>query len=241
MNFKTKRIFARELLLVILSSVIYLLAFWFGMFLDNIEKKKNEKKADEINAYDSQIDNYLLEFRKNPKVDSIYKLQINFYSDYCKLSSINKLDNGNYFFWKNVRKSIADSTFNFTYANDEIIQKFDNQHESEHNKNIQNVLYTQHYLKKSEYGIDWKLEFKLFALNNNYEKYLSPLEWKNYQEIRERRVQLGETDYLYYSVNHNKSNFTEIALTMCISILFLLRYLIYLIKWGIKIVKSKDV
>jgi hypothetical protein len=150
------------------------------------------------------------------------------------------VDNGNYFFWKNVRKSIADSTFNFTYAKDEIIQRFNNDHQSERNKNIRKVLYEQYYLKKSNFDIDWKLEFKLFALNNNYEKYLSPLEWKKYQETRERRVKLGDKDYLYSSVNYNKSDFIEIALTMCIGILFLLRYLIYLIKWGIKIVKTKD-
>lgn len=248
MKLKTKKILAREILMIIISALICLLAFGFGLFLNKVESKKWKKIKDEIVICDNQTDNYYNNFSKNLKVDSILKIQLEFYSKYSELLHHDTLDQGNYFFWKNIRKSIQDSTFHFTYASDEIIELIIS------NYSIRNILDNNKKDRlNDEYAFcatlnDCRNEFKLFALSNGYEKYISPYDWSKYQELREKKIKLQRymekvSDAFYDDSNiyyYYEGSFLEYAFFFCIYILFLLRYFYYLVNWSIKTIKSKE-
>lgn len=241
MKLNTKKVFAREILLIIFSSLLCVLAFWIGGFVDNVQDKKEEKLYSEMLVCEKQIDNYHNKFFKIQQVDSIMKIQMIFYSEYSKFLNNDTLDQGNYFFWKNVRKSINDSTFHFTYAKDEMINLIRN------NNEINLILHENKRKRLNDetaycFQNEIRNEFKLFALSNGYEKYISPYDWKTYQELREKKIELGIKKEKEERRNHNiDESFLEFAFLFCISVFFLLRYFYYLVKWCIKIINSKEV
>jgi hypothetical protein len=245
MKLNTKKIIAREFLMILVSTFLCIIAYYSGLFIDNHYDSYSQKK-NEIKKYESQIDDYLIKFRKNTKVDSIYKLQMKFYSYYSNEVSLDSSDYGNYFFWKNIRKSIQDSTFNFSYANDEIISNI----KSGNNENtalLREILGNQKLKRLGvwlEYNLeDYKYEFKYFALHNNYERYISNNEWKKYEEVRIKKRKIEnelKNEENEYENEYLSDRYLKNVFIFCLSVFFILRYLFYIIMWCIKILNQKE-
>ncbi len=220
--------------------IICLIAFIYASILENNYAIKEQKMMNDLEKYSSQIDSCLFEFRKNPKIDSLYKLQTTFYTNYLEAFDIDSSDNRNYFFWKNLRKSIKDSTFNFSYANDEIMSEIQAGN-NEHTSKLKEILLVQKLRRLNTYLgdlADIKFEFKYFALNNNYERYLSSDDWKKYEEIRwqERKIENDIDEKINYF--DYKDYYVLYSFTFCLSVLFILRYLFYFVTWCFKILKQ---
>jgi hypothetical protein len=241
MKLTTKKIIAREFLMLLVSLFLCLLAYGLDLFLEKQNDESLQKKRNEVYKYESQIDTYLNAFRKNPKVDSLYKLQMEFYSNYHNAFNRNESESGNYFFWKNLRNSISDSTFNISYARDEVVSEII-RGENENTSKLKEILWNQKFKRTGNYFgynlVEDKFEFRYFALNNMYEKYLSKDKWEKYENIRikkreiENEIEIAENNYGY--------DYLENVFILCIGLVFLLRYLVYSILWSIKILKQKN-
>lgn len=246
MNLKTKKLVARELLYLIVSIIISFSAFGIGLLKDNFENGIREKELSEIQRIESEY-NYLLDgFRKDEKVDSIFNLQMRFHSYYVGIDKIyfndlDKIDKKNYFFWENVRKSISEKTFHFKYAKDELIEKWLLHYSGDpyNTSALKSILWSSSIKlnKEGKYDvIGYKEMFQDFALNNDFERYVSKTEWKKYQDLREEHYILDEK----YSKNppHNDEQFFFYAINSCLGLLFFVRYVAYLLMWIFKTLKE---
>ncbi len=242
MNLKTKKLVARELLYLIVSIIIGFSAFGIGLLKDHFENRIREKELSEIQRIESEY-NYLLdEFRKDEKVDSIFNLQMKFHSYYLSIyihyfGALDEIDTKNYFFWENVRKSISEKTFHFKYAKDEIIEKWLLNYEgySYKHSDLRQILLSSSIMldKEPKYDVmGYKEMFQDFALNNDFERYVSKTEWKKYQDLREEHFSLDEK-YSKTSPN-NDEQFLFYAIISCLGLLFFVRYLAYLLMWIFK-------
>jgi hypothetical protein len=229
MNSKLKRKVAEELLMILISLFICFSSFAFGLYLDNMKSNSIQEKENEINFLENKTDSFLLVFRKNIKVDSILKLQWEFHTKYKEIVRLDSNDSYNHFFWINVRNSIKDSTFNLTYASDEIIEK------------AVDIKYFLSDLKnkRTSKGMSWDLdsvknEFKYFAMNNNYERFLPEKSWNQYHKIRKNKYSLSlELISIRNSRNYDAGHFFMFAAVFCFAFFFMVRYFIYLLKWSI--------
>ncbi len=244
MNLTTKKIIAREFIMILVSTIICLLAFSCGYILDNQYKDNLLKMEMEVENYESQIDNYINAFRKNPQVDSLYKSQMEFYNNYQKAFGFDSSDYGNYFFWINVRKSIKDSTFNFSYAKDEFVSRIGPFVKGDKTRKLWEILQDQKTKRLGGYQYlsagDIKSEFKYFAIKNKFERFLSIKDWKKYEDIRLKKRNIENKIKNNYDYKNLEGGYLEIAFTLCISLFFILRYLYYIILWSIKILKQKQ-
>jgi hypothetical protein len=228
MNSKIKRKVAEELLMILISLFICFISLSYGFYLEKVTQEKRNK----INDLDIRTDSFLLAFRKNKQVDSLLKLQWEFHIIYSNLVRLDSNDTHNYFFWINVRNSIKDSTFNLTYASDEII------------KNANDIKYFLDKLKvkRTATNLSWDVdsvrnEFKIFALSNDYERFLPKKSWQQYKEIRFTQFLLSsETIHQDF----NPLEYFLYAAFYCFVILFITRYFIYLFIWSIRTLKNKD-
>ncbi len=233
MNLKTKKIIAKELLFLIISIVICFSSYFLGVFIDDRERENYNKKSVEIEKIRTEWNILLEEFRKDNRVDSLFKLQSEFHRIYNESFSVEEIDKKNYFFWKNVRKSIYDKTFHFTYASDEIADQF--------NPDLASILYlSNEKLKSTEES--WttkgrKEMFTDFALNNDYERFVSKEDWKKYENLRENHYNLSEENKRR-GYSNNDENFFFYALCFCIGSLFFVRYFAYLLMWILRTLKE---
>lgn len=243
-----KKILAKEVLFVILTLLITLLFYLFGVVKDYRNKHNYETMVSEFKSYDEECDSKLLEFRKNVNVDSLYKLQTRFFTDYeveilkpspqSILLGIFSFDYDNYFFWNDIRKSIRDNTFNQTFSSDYAINRITHKSTTSmwpilaHQARSHGLsLWTNHI-------DDIKMEFKLFALRNNFKRYIPIKSYNHYRLIRNKQKSLLEELFKYENINYNSSSdFFKFGIMFCFSILFGLRYIIYILKWSIKNLK----
>jgi hypothetical protein len=186
------------------------------------------------------------EFRKDEKVDSIFNLQMKFHSYYVGIDEfyfhdLDKIDKKNYFFWENVRKSISEKTFHFKYAKDGLIEKWllDYQDDPYKTGALRYILRSSSFILNKEIKYDvmgYKEMFQDFALNNDFERYVSKTEWKKYQDLREEHYGLEEK----YSETppHNDEQFFFYAISSCLGLLFFVRYLAYLLMWIFRTLKE---
>jgi hypothetical protein len=235
MNSRIKKIIALEVLMIFLTLLICLLVYFYSLFfIENVRVDKEKSDLKELDAIGVLIDNNFVKFRKIKKVDSLFKLQASFYENYRIINGYEfNEEPSNYFFWVNVRKSISDSTFYFTYASDEIMDAF-NQNNNESASELRYILYAN-----GNRGEDFRSMFKRFALNNSFEKYINESDWKAYVALlTSYNVQLVK--YNQEKINNLNSkhiNYWEYAFIFCVSILFVARYLIYVIIWCFKVFK----
>jgi hypothetical protein len=246
-----KKILAKEVLFVILTLLITLLFYLFGVVKDYRNKHNYETMVSEFKSYDEECDSKLLEFRKNVKVDSLYKLQTKFFRDYeveilkpspqSILLGIYSFDYDNYFFWNDIRKSINENTFNQTFSSDYAIERITKSYYSSYT-----CLWPILVHQAKSHGLwlwnnhinDVKREFKLFALRNNFKRYIPIKSYNQYRLIRIKQKSLLEELFKYENVNYNSSSdYFKFGIIFCFSILFGLRYIIYILKWSIKNLK----
>jgi len=232
MNLKTKKILAKELLFLIISMAICLSSYFLGIFIDDRERENYNKESVEIERIGTEWNILLEEFRKDARVDSIFKLQSEFHEIYTKSYSVEEIDKKNYFFWKNVRKSIDDKTFHFTYASDEIVESFDYY--------FRRILFLFDANETKDWSQMGKKELFLnFALNNNYEKYISKNDWKKYEDLREEHYSLlKKHEEIQYWSPRNSENFFIYAFGFSLGVLFFLRYVVYLLIWIFRTLKE---
>jgi len=147
----------------------------------------------------------------------------------------------NYFFWENVRKSISEKTFHFKYAKDGLIEKWllDYQDDPYKTGALRYILRSSSFILNKEIKYDvmgYKEMFQDFALNNDFERYVSKTEWKKYQDLREEHYGLEEK----YSETppHNDEQFFFYAISSCLGLLFFVRYLAYLLMWIFRTLKE---
>jgi hypothetical protein len=236
---KLKNILARELLIIMISAIIVSA----GIFIDYIFEQRDNKNEYEynlqLNDYESQIDIYYSNFRKQPRVDSLIKLQMTFYNNYIDVFQPNSKIR-NYHFWIDVRRSIYDSTFNFTYASDPVIKTIvspDYYYEKRKLCDDLMGMLRDHKMKRTgRYLVgdldSVKNEFKLFALSIDFERYISKDVWKDYTILRKKHQQLLESESGFQK--NDPLQYTYYALFFCLVFIFGLRYMYYLIKWSIR-------
>lgn len=243
-----KKILAKEVLFVILTLLITLLFYLFGVVKDYLNKQNYETKVSEFKSFDEDCNSILLEFRKNVKVDSLYKLQTKFFRDYeveilnpsphSTLLGIYSFDYDNYFFWNDLRKSINKNTFNQTFSSDYAIERITNSYYSSHT-----CLWPILVHQANSHGFwlwgnrhnDIKKEFKLFAIRNDFKKYIPTKFYNNYQSIRTKQKSTFDELLKYKNVKYNSSyNYFILGIILCFSMLFGLRYIIYITRWSIK-------
>jgi hypothetical protein len=249
MTNKTKRIFAREILILITSLAVCIISYNIGGISDSRKYNAIKEKQTEKEYLSSKIDSSILYFRKNPKVDSLYKLQGKFSYNYI-LSFLNgDKDMQNYNFWVDIRRSINDSTFNITYASDAIINCILSPETCQHvpeNRNLLALLLNQRNARKanySQYDLDsLKNEFKLFALNNNFERYIAAETWHQYKTLREQyNIVISEKNNLEENRYRSKGDlYLSYAVLTCLSIFYGLRCFIFIFLWAIRNVRQKE-
>ena len=232
---RIKKIIAREVLVIVVSFFICLIAFIVGLLLDN-QKKENIKELEKkCSDYDALINSSIIKFRKDPEVDSIYKTQMMFYDNYVRAVGVDSESPGNYFFWINVRKSIADSTFHLTYASDDIIDKI----QVWQIRDFLRKLYGEIIPDKS-HEEQYKDQFKRYALSNNYERLIPQAEWEKYESLRREELELVQKrDIERNNVSSLQNKYLENAILMVFLTLFLFRYIFYIVLWSIKTVLPK--
>jgi hypothetical protein len=89
-------------------------------------------------------------------------------------------------------------------------------------------------------GEDFRSMFKRFALNNSFEKYINESDWKVYVALlTSYNVQLDKYNQeKINNLNFKHINYWEYAFIFCVSILFVARYLTYIIIWCFKVFKK---
>ncbi len=233
MNLKTKKLVARELLYLFATIIICFSSFLIGLFIDDKKNDAHNEESLEIERIETKWKILLEEFRKDNRVDSLFKLQREFHGVYTESFGFEEIDRRNYFFWKNVRKSIHDKTFHFTYASDEIVDQF--------NSDLARILYlSNEELKSTE--VPWTIKgkkemFSDFALNNDYERFISKVDWKNYEDLREHHYSLSEKNKRS-GFSNNYELFFLYALSFCLGLLFFMRYSAYLLMWIFRTLKE---
>lgn len=114
MKIKLKNIIAREFLALLIAALVGSVGFLFGY----ISHRNHSNELTKMNTLNDSLDKEILSritnFRKDPIVDSVYKIQMTFFDGYKKIPAKYASDSSNFFFWKKIISSIADSTFNFT-------------------------------------------------------------------------------------------------------------------------------
>ncbi len=243
MNLTLKKKIAREILVAIVSLGISGLAFLIGSLFDNSLSEKDRKTNEELKILESQIDSTITSFRTIPIVDSLYKIQFEFSSNYAKAFSTDNSKFTNYWFWENVRRSIDVKTFNFTLANDEVVKLISNPSEDNSESRraslyvLKNTL-SENYCKRWNCSFNcWmpldsiKHEFARLAHDVSFEKYLSNGAWEKYSRLRVRYSNL-EQDKIHQNLSHNnyKLEWGGLTFLICVIVLFGLRYFYYLMK-----------
>jgi len=250
MNLRLKKLFAREILIVFISGAICLLAFSIGYYLDYRAEKKQNTLEEAYRKIEDSIQFNLLEFRKNPIVDALYKEQKDFHFNYGSALGLKGSDSFNYFFWINVRNSIKDSSFNLTYASDDVASAILAHSQDSENYSTLASLYNnlndqaqsrgQNYMNLQD-PYTLKLEFELFALNNNFEKYIVPVKWKRYHELRLRQLKLYyQKEQIKYLQSDYATSFPAVSALLCLALLFGIRYLKYLFTWIFNVIQEKE-
>jgi hypothetical protein len=250
MKLITKKKIAREIMIIIATLVLIGIAFMIGRYLDDKANGEVQFVQSEIEKCYAEIDSTITEFRKISNVDALYKLQSSFSYHYTQGLDPLSQDQSNYSFWINVRKSIEDNTFNFTYASDEIVDLIC--HNSELNEPQRSHFAKLSELLKShcsEKRNQWcylpcdsiKKEFAEFANDVRYEAYLPSETWEKYEKLRAKHISSQKS---LAQLEKNLTDYEEIFVTYtfltCILLLYGLRYLYYLLKWANSVLKARE-
>lgn len=235
MNTKVKKVIARELVLLFVVTVIGAIGFFYGYVSKNNhwnELTKMNALNDSLNA---EIDASITDFRKDPVVDSVYKIQMSFFNAYGKLPAKHGSDSSNFFFWKNVLSTISDSTFNFTYANDDAMNQIEGKYELRNTLEWHRMKF---YPSEDVYYKNKKL-FSSFVQNIQLYNFVSHDKWVSYEKLRIEQDRVNsEIPKLENEEYTDSDEGFILALGASFILLFGVRYLMYLVKWAIRSWKS---
>jgi hypothetical protein len=250
MKLTTKKKLAREILAIIATLALIGVAFIIGRYLEDKANGEVRFVQSEIEKCYAEIDSAITEFRKNSNVDMLYKLQSSFSHHYIQGADPLSQDQSNYSFWINVRKSIEDNTFNFTYASDEIVDLiYDsselNEPQRTHFSKLNELLHDHRRAKLNHQcylpSDSIKKEFAEFADYVKYEAYLPSETWDKYETLRAKHIASQEA---LAQLQMNLKDYEEIFVTYtflaCILLLFGLRYLYFLLKWANSVLKARE-
>jgi hypothetical protein len=236
MNTKVKKVIARELVLLFVAAIIGAIGFFYGYVSKNNHRNELTKMNSLNDSLNAEIDASITDFRKDPFVDSVYKIQMSFFNAYGKLPAKHGSDTSNFFFWKNVLSTISDSTFNFTYANDNVMFQLYQNSESYF------ILFRHrnkfHAFEEFRSPVNKKF-FSSFVQNVQLYNFVSSDKWTSYERLRIEQDKVNsEIPKLELAGYTSSSDGFFIVMGISSVLLFGVRYLFYLVRWVIATLKS---
>lgn len=235
MNTKVKKVIAKEFVILLAAAVIGAIGFFYGYVSKNNHWNELTKMNALNDSLNSEIDESITNFRKDPIVDSVYKIQMSFFNAYGKLPAKHGSDSSNFFFWKNVLSTISDSTFNFTYANDDAMNQIEGKYELRNTLEWHRMKF---YPSEDVYYKNKKL-FSSFVQNIQLYNFVSHDKWVSYEKLRIEQDRVNsEIPKLENEEYTDSDEGFILALGASFILLFGVRYLMYLVKWAIRSWKS---
>jgi hypothetical protein len=235
MNAKVKKVIAREFVILLVATVIGAIGFFYGY----VSKNNHWNELTKMNALNDSLDAEIVEsitdFRKDPVVDSVYKIQMTFFDGYKKIQSKYASDSSNFFFWKNILSTVADSTFNFTYANDDAMNQIEGKYEL---RNILEWHRMKFYPSEDVYYKNKKL-FSSFVQNVQLYNFVSYDKWASYEKLRIEQDKVNsELPKLEVKGYTDQGEGFIFGFGTSVILLFGVRYFVYLVRWAIRTWKS---
>lgn len=236
MNSRVKKIVARELVILFVAVIAGAGGFFYGY----VSKKIHFSKLTEMTALNDSLDAEIVaritDFRKDPIVDSAYKIQISFFDAYQKIPGKYASDSSNFYFWKNILSTVSDSTFNFTYANDNVMNQM------WQNSEAKFILYRHgnkfHAFEVFSYSIMKKL-FSSFVQDIQLYNFVSRDKWTSYEKLRIEQDRVNsELPKLEVKGYTDQGEGFIFGFGTSVILLFGVRYLVYLVRWAIRTWKS---
>jgi hypothetical protein len=235
MNTKVKKVIARELVILFVAAVIGAIGFFFGYVSKNNHWNELTKMNSLNDSLNTEIDASITDFRKDPIVDSVYKIQMTFFDGYKKIPGKYASDSSNFFFWKNIISTVADSTFNFTYANDDVMNQMEGKYEL---RNILEWHRRKFYTSENYYVIRKKL-FSSFVQNIQLYNFVSNDKWVSYEKLRIEQDRVNsELPKLEVKGYTDQGEGFIFGFGTSVILLFGVRYLLYLVRWVIATLKT---
>ena len=236
MNTKVKKVIAKEFVILLAAAVIGAIGFFYGYVSKNNHWNELTKMNALNDSLNSEIDESITNFRKDPIVDSVYKIQMSFFNAYGKLPAKYGSDSSNFFFWKNVLSTISDSTFNFTYADDNVMFQLYQNSESYF------ILFRHrnkfHAFEEFRSPVNKKF-FSSFVQNVQLYNFVSSDKWTSYERLRFEQDRVNsEIPKLENEEYTDSDEGFILALGASFILLFGVRYLVYLVRWAIRTWKS---
>jgi hypothetical protein len=235
MNSRVKKIVARELVILFVAVIAGAGGFLYGY----VSKKIHFSKLTEMTALNDSLDTEIVaritDFRKDPIVDSVYKIQMSFFDAYRKIPGKYASDSSNFYFWRNILFTVSDSTFNFTYANDNVMSEIWPNY-------VAREILARHFNKFHDseefYPIKKKL-FSSFVQNVQLYNFVSHEKWVSYEKLRIEQDRVNsEIPKLEMAGYTSSSDGFFIVMGISSVLLFGVRYLFYLVRWVIATLKS---
>jgi hypothetical protein len=235
MNSRVKKIVARELVILFVAVIAGAGGFLYGY----VSKKIHFSKLTEMTALNDSLDTEIVaritDFRKDPIVDSVYKIQMSFFDAYRKIPGKYASDSSNFYFWRNILFTVSDSTFNFTYANDNVMSEIWPNY-------VAREILARHCNKFHDseefYPIKKKL-FSSFVQNVQLYNFVSHEKWVSYEKLRIEQDRVNsEIPKLEMAGYTSSSDGFFIVMGISSVLLFGVRYLFYLVRWVIVTLKS---
>jgi hypothetical protein len=235
MNTKVKKVIAKEFLILLVATVIGAIGFLYGYVATNNHWNELDKIKSLNDNLNREIESRITDFRKDPIVDSVYNIQISFFDDYEKISGKYGSDSSNFFFWRNILSTIADSTFDFTYANDNVMSNMWGNY-------VAREILAKHRNKIHDseefYPIKKKL-FSSFVQNIQLYNFISHDKWVSYEKLRVEQDRVKSEIPKLENENYTKPDEGFVfGFGASVILLFGVRYLVYLVKWAIRTWKS---
>lgn len=236
MNTKVKKVIAREFVILLVATVIGAIGFLYGY----VSKKNHWNDLTIMNSLNDSLDAEIVasitDFRKDPIVDSVYKIQMSFFDAYRKIPGKYGSDSSNFFFWKNVLSTISDSTFNFTYADDNVMFQLYQNSESYF------ILFRHrnkfHAFEEFRSPVNKKF-FSSFVQNVQLYNFVSSDKWTSYERLRIEQDRVNsEIPKLENEEYTDQGEGFIFSFGTSVIVLFGVRYLVYVVRWAIRTWKS---
>lgn len=161
---------------------------------------------------------------------------MSFFDAYRKIPSKYASDSSNFYFWRNILFTVSDSTFNFTYANDNVMDQM------WQNSEAKSILYRHgnkfHAFEVFSYSIMKKL-FSSFVQDIQLYNFVSSDKWTLYEKLRIEQDRVNsELPKLELAGYTSPSDGFFVVMGFSCVLLFGVRYLFYLVGWVIATLKS---
>ena len=160
---------------------------------------------------------------------------MSFFDAYRKIPGKYASDSSNFYFWRNILFTVSDSTFNFTYANDNVMSEIWQNY-------VAREILARHRSKFHDseefYPIKKKL-FSSFVQNVQLYNFVSHDKWMSYERLRIEQDRVN-SDLIKLKLAGYTSPSDGFFVVIGISsvLLFGVRYLFYLVRWVIATLKS---